>query len=202
MEGHPSSSSLMKVCTRCVCACTCTSLHAERGTAKHRVTDADVLMMAHAQLSYMQHDVVHTWRAPPKGQGGTCPLESVLVWRSHVPGRMLHATWFSCCMLWTHALRPLRDSGMIALCCSVLHCVAAWCTVLQRCSVVHCVAALQRGVLCCSVAAWCTVLQRVGVVLQRGALCCSVLHCVAAWFTVLQRVAACCTVLQRVALCY
>ena len=66
----------------------------------------------------------------------------------------------------------------IAVCCTVLHCLAQCCTVL------HCVA------LCC------TMLHCVGV-----ALCCTVLHCVALCCTLLHSVALCCTLLHCVALC-
>jgi len=70
----------------------------------------------------------------------------------------------------------------VAVCCSVVHCVAVWCTLLQCgalcCSVVHCVAV------------WYSVLQ-------CGALCCSVVHCGAVWCTVLQCGALCCSALRQ-----
>ena len=89
------------------------------------------------------------------------------------------------------------------MCCSVLQCVAACCSLLQFAAVwpiqfsevwVVCVCghpyllSIHTGVCvaCCSV---CSVLQCVAV-------CCSVLQCVTMCCSVLQRVAMCCSVLQ------
>ena len=87
----------------------------------------------------------------------------------------------------SHPILELREYNMcllrkqhvsVAVCCSVLQCVAVWNSILQCvavcCSVLQCVAA------CCSVS------QCVGSVLQCVAVCCSVLQCVAVCCSVLQ----------------
>jgi len=78
----------------------------------------------------------------------------------------------------------------VAVCCSVLQCVAVPCVAV--CGSVQCVA------VCCSVfqcvAASCSALQYVAV-------CCRVLPCVALCGSVRQCVAMCCSVLQCVAVC-
>ena len=112
------------------------------------------------------------------------------------------------------------------MCCSVLQCVAACGSVLQRLSVNQrswlifqdhrpkskaCCSVLQRAAMCCSA------LQRVAACCSGSTIwadvwgssfkiqnprydasCCSVLQRDAACCSVLQRVAACCSVLQRV----
>ena len=70
----------------------------------------------------------------------------------------------------------IQDYVQVAVCCSVLQCVAECCSVLQ------------------SVAVYCSVLQCVAV-------CCSVLQGVAGCCRVLQCVAGCCSMLQGVAVC-
>jgi len=72
----------------------------------------------------------------------------------------------------------------VAVCCSVLQCVAA--PLVKALTTVHVFARLP--VVCCGV-------------LQRVAVCCSVLQCVAVCYSVLQCVAVCCSVLQCVAAC-
>ena len=67
------------------------------------------------------------------------------------------------------------STKVVAVCCSVLQCVA------PRCSVLQCVA------VCCSV-------------LQCVAVCCTALHCVAVCCSALHCVAVCCSVLHCVAL--
>jgi len=82
----------------------------------------------------------------------------------------------------------------VAVCCSVLQCVAG---VLQVCC--KCVA------VCCSVlqcvAVYCSVLQCIAVcfsALQCVALCCNVLQCVTACCSVLQCAAACVAVIYLI----
>ena len=79
------------------------------------------------------------------------------------------------CVLWdSQKWFHLESLQMhVAVCCSVLQCVALCCSVLR------CVA------VCCSV-------------LQCVAVCCSVLQCVAVRCSVLQCVAVCCSVLQTI----
>jgi len=81
-------------------------------------------------------------------------------------------------------------TGVPAVCCSVLQCVAVCCSVLHGVG----------GVLQC-VAVCCSVLQYVSVCLSARvpytgvpAVCCSVLQCVAVCCSVLQCVAVCCSV--------
>ena len=104
----------------------------------------------------------------------------------------------------------------VAVCCSVLQCVAVCCSVLQCVAV--CWSVLQYVAVCCS--ACCSVVQRgiqhdIGSVLQCIAVCCSaccsvvqrgiqhnigsVLQCVAVSYNVSQCVAVCCSVRQCVA---
>jgi len=112
------------------------------------------------------------------------------------------------------------------MCCSVLQCVAACCSVLQRPNAISCtVIIFHVGVyITCllyrarCVAVCCSVLQRVGAccsMLQYVAVCCSALQCVAVigctviifhvgvyiTFTVYRArcVGACCSMLQCVA---
>jgi len=65
-------------------------------------------------------------------------------------------------------------SPQVAVCCSVLQCVAVWCSVSRL--------KLQCVAMCCSVlqcvAVWCGVSR---LKLQCVAVCCSVLQCVAVW---------------------
>jgi len=94
----------------------------------------------------------------------------------------------------------------VAVCCSLLLCVAVCCCVLQSvavcCSLLLCVA-----VCCCvlqSVAVCCNLLLCVAVcccVLQSVAVCCSLLLCVAVCCCVLQSVAVCCSLSLCVAIC-
>ena len=95
----------------------------------------------------------------------------------------------------------------LALCCSVLQCVAVCCSVLQ-CGMSACLSAgacLQRrscstSCLLC-VAVCCSVVAVRCSVLQCVAVCCSVLQCGTVYCNVLQCVAACCSVLQCAAVC-
>ena len=115
----------------------------------------------------------------------------------------------------------------IILCCSVLHCVAVCCSMLQHVYVtwlVHVTYSTFFKTLYCSVlqcvAVCCSVLQCVAVcwnVLQCVAVCCSTYmwcgsykwheapfprHYTAVCYSVLQCVAVCCSVLQCVAVCH
>jgi len=94
--------------------------------------------------------------------------------------------------------RVFRDSSFavamyITVCCSMLQCVALWCSMLHFESLPRLV--LCRGRVCCSV-------------LQYIAVCCSVLYYVAvarvfrdSSFAVAKCVAVCCSILQCVAVC-
>ena len=100
-------------------------------------------------------------------------------------------------MLYSVAVCAGGLAEFVAVCCNVLQCVAACCTlccIVLQCaqddglqSVLQCVAVCWR-VLHCAIAC-CT---RCCNVSQCIALCCTMLHCVA----------LCCTVLHCVALCY
>ena len=79
----------------------------------------------------------------------------------------------------------------VAVCCSVLQCVALCCIVLQWHVRGQCVAAV-----CCSMLQCDTVYC---IVLHCVALCCIVLHCVASCCSGIQR-PVCCSVLLFVAL--
>ena len=88
---------------------------------------------------------------------------------------------------------------IVAVCCSVLQCVAVCCSSCASCTpasppsdLVHYLCN-SCSVLQC-VAVWCSVLQCVAVR-------CSALQCVAVHCSVLQCVAVCCSVLQCVAVC-
>ena len=91
----------------------------------------------------------------------------------------------------------------VAVCCSVLQCVACVACVAVCCSVLKCVAVCYWGVSktvfwSCNCVASCDVLQCVAVcysALQCIAVCCSVLQCVAC-------VAVCCSALKFVAVSY
>jgi len=85
----------------------------------------------------------------------------------------------------------------------VLQSVAVRCSVIQMCVAVCC-SVLQCVAMCPCVAVCCSVLQSVVEccsVLQCVAVCCSVLQSVVECCRVLQRVAVCCSVLQSVAVC-
>ena len=78
------------------------------------------------------------------------------------------------------------EAFRVALCCSVLQCVAVFCSVLKCVTV--CCNVLQCDLVCCSV-------------LRCVAVCCSVLECAVVCYSVLQYVTVCCSVLQCVAVC-
>ena len=103
--------------------------------------------------------------------------------------------------------RSIGTCHQLAVCCSVLQCVAVCCSVLTCHQFAVCCSVLQCVAVCCSVlqCVWmspiCSVLQCVAVhcsALQCVSVCCSVLQCVAVCWRV---VATCCRVLQRVAEC-
>ena len=114
-----------------------------------------------------------------------------------------------CSLLKIVAIDKNQVLTCVAVCCSILHCVAV-------------------GVVCCSVLK--TLLKTVALVTNRGLICvavwCSVMECVAVWYSklccvavlccvllcvdiltdihrnaVLQCIAVCCSVLQHVAVC-
>jgi len=97
----------------------------------------------------------------------------------------------------------------VAVCCSVLQCVAVRCGCILLVSVLIkfvCCNALQCVVQCAAVC--CSMLQCVAAVFSlylceelQPAVCCNVLQCVAMRCNVLQCVATCCNVLQCVAVC-
>jgi len=103
--------------------------------------------------------------------------------------------------------KQIHTHAWFGMCCSVLRCVAVFCSVLLCatvvcCSVLLCVAVYCNVLQC--IAMCCSVLQCVAVycnVLQRIAMCCSVLQCAAVYCNVLQCIAMCCSVLQCVAMC-
>ena len=101
-------------------------------------------------------------------------------------GRCIHDTSTSC-----------HTHGQLAVCCSVLQCVAVRCSVLQyvtphawTSSCTHVDESRHKYI---------TARRGHGSVLQCVAACCSVLQCVAVCCSVLQCVAVCCSVLQCVA---
>jgi len=108
-------------------------------------------------------------------------------------------------MLHTHACLSL-SRGQVAVCCSVLQCVAVCCSV---CSVMRCVAVCCSALQCVAVCAvCCSVLQNVAEccrVLQSVAVCCSVLqqgnHTHPRLILSRMRAAVCCSVWQCVAVC-
>ena len=74
------------------------------------------------------------------------------------------------CVVLNCSVWPMSDQKVVAVCCSVLHCVAMCCSVLQASQSSHCVRMrLTASVLQCSAAVHCNMLQRV-------TLCCSVLQ--------------------------
>ena len=87
-----------------------------------------------------------------------------------------------CCRMW-------QGVQLVAVRCSVMRCVAAWCGVLQC------------GAVCCSVvqcvAEWCSAFQSVAVcciVVQIVAVWCSVMQCDTVWCSMIQCAAVCCSI--------
>jgi len=112
----------------------------------------------------------------------------------------------ACCNVFTVAPAPTcmcvyeEEYTHVAVCCSVLQCVAVWCCVLQ------CVA------VCCSVFTVapappvCVYMRRNSRMLQCVAVCCSVLQCAAVFHThlfvcICGGIHVCCSILQFAAGC-
>ena len=79
----------------------------------------------------------------------------------------------------TRRAADIGSSVLVVVCCIVLSCAAAWCSVSNTYT-------------------WKVLILRRRLLLQCTVLCCSVLHCVAVCYSESQCIAMCCSVLQHV----